>query len=143
MPRSLGTDLSDWHFLSTDQASVDRLSEAVGFTIETAGGGFEHMVQISILDEDGRIYRHVYRDAFEPPAIVEPLKELVFGRQRPLTSIDGLIDRVKLFCTTYSASTGRYYFNYSMFIGMAIGIASLLLVLAWLISKFRRTASQT
>ncbi len=73
--RSLGSDLSDWHFLSTDQASVDRLSEAVGFTIETAGGGFEHMVQISILDEDGRIYR----DAFEPPAIVETLKELVFA----------------------------------------------------------------
>ena len=140
--RSLGADLPNWHFLSADQATVDRLSTAVGFTIEAMGGGFAHMAQISILDEDGKIYRHVYGGAFEPPAIVEPLKELVFGRQRPLATIDGLIDRVRLFCTIYNSSTGRYYFNYSLVIGMAIGIACLMVVLAWLIREFRRTPTQ-
>ena len=137
--RSRGADLPNWHFLSGDQATIDRLADAVGFTIEAGSAGFDHMAQISILGGNGRIYRHVYGGAFAPPAVVEPLKELVFGRQRPVTSIDGLIDRVKLFCTTYSAATGRYTFDYSIFIGLVIGMASLGVVAAWLVREFRRS----
>ncbi len=137
--RSRGVDLPDWHFLAADAKTVDRLSKAVGFEIVPSAGGFDHMAQITLADAQGNIYRHVYGGAFSEQAIVEPLMDLVYGRARPLTSLEGLIDRVKLFCTIYNPNTGRYYFNYSIFISLGIGLACLLLVLAWLVREFRRT----
>ncbi len=139
--RSRGVDLPDWHFLSADSGTIDKLSELIGFEILPSAGGFDHSAQITVADANGRIYRHVYGGAFSPQAIVEPLMDLVYGRERPLTSLDSLIGKVKLFCTVYNPNTGRYYFNYSLFIGIAIGLACLLLVLAWLIREFRRTAA--
>lgn len=137
--RRHGPRLANWLFLSADQETLDRLTDAVGFTIFPAAGGFLHMAQVTVVDGDGRVYRQVYGGSFQPPAIVEPLKDLVFGRQRPLASLDGLIDRIRWFCTVYSPNTGRYYFNYSLFIGAAIGLTSLLLVLAWLTREFVRS----
>jgi len=32
-----------------------------------------------------------------------------------------LVDRIKLFCTTYDPARDGYYFDYSLFIGMLIG----------------------
>jgi cytochrome oxidase Cu insertion factor (SCO1/SenC/PrrC family) len=58
-------------------------------------------------------------------------------RQGNLTSLSGLINRVRLFCTLYDPSSDRYRFDYSIFIGLAIAMASLgtigtLLVRSWL-----------
>ncbi len=138
--RSRGIDLPNWHFLSADQKSVDRLSKAIGFEIAPSAGGFDHMAQITLADAEGRIYRHVYGGAFSEQAVVEPLMDLVYGRKRPLTSIEALIDRVKLFCTIYNPNTGRYYFNYSMFISIGIGLACLLAVFFWLMRELRRSS---
>ena len=138
--RSRGVSLPNWHFLAGDKATVDRLSKAIGFEIVPSAGGFDHMAQITLVDAKGKIYRHVYGGAFSPQAIVDPLMDMVYGRERPLASLEALIDRVKLFCTVYNPNTGRYYFNYSMFIGLGIGCACLLLVLAWLIREFKRAS---
>lgn len=137
--RQHGVDLPNWTFLSGNSASVERLSEAVGFTIVPSAGGFEHMAQVSFVDRDGRVYQQLYGGAFSTPAVVEPLKDLVFGRTRSILSFAGIADRVKLFCTVFNPNTGRYYFNYSLFIGMAIGIACLLLVLTWIVREFRKS----
>ena len=137
--RQHGADLPAWDFLSSDQKTVDALADAVGFTFYPSAGGFEHMALVSVVDGNGRLYRQVYGGIFEPPAIVEPLKDLVFGRTRPLSSIDGIIDRVRLFCTIYDPTSGRYYFDYSMFIGIAIGLACLGSVAAFLLSEWRRS----
>lgn len=137
--RSRGVDLPNWSFLAGDKTSVAKLSKAIGFEIVPSAGGFDHMAQITLADAEGVIYRHVYGGAFSSQAIVEPLMDLVYGRKRPLSSLEGLIDRVILFCTVYNPNTGRYYFNYSMFIGLGIGLACLLLVLAWLVREFRRS----
>lgn len=135
--KSQGVDLPNWHFLSGDQEAVDKLANAVGFTIIPSAGGFDHMAQISVVDGDGLIYQQVLGGVFNPPAIVEPLKNLLFDQRDSILSISGLAERVKLFCTVYNPNTGRYYFNYSLFIGGAIGLACLSLVLLWLIREFR------
>jgi protein SCO1/2 len=119
--RQQGVDFSNWHFLSGDRATIDALAEAVGFTFYPSAAGFDHLAQVSVIDADGRVYQQVYGGIFEPPAIVEPLKDLVFGRGRSIWSSKGLLDRVKLFCTIYDPRTGRYYFSYSLFIGIAVG----------------------
>ncbi len=137
--RQNGVDLPNWFFLAGTSASVEQLSDAVGFTIVPSAGGFEHMAQVSFVDRDGRIYQQLYGGVFSTPAVVEPLKDLVFGRTRSILSFAGIADRVKLFCTVFNPNTGRYYFNYSLFIGLAIGIACLLLVLSWLVREFLRS----
>jgi protein SCO1/2 len=135
--RTHGIDLPNWTFLSGDQATVQKLADANGFTIIPSAGGFDHTAQVSVVDASGRIYQQIRGDEFGPPAIVEPLKDLLFGQRRPILSVEGLKERIKLFCTVYNPNTGRYYFNYSLLIGIAIGLASLALVLAWLIREFR------
>ncbi len=135
--RTHGVDLPNWLFLSGDQALIQNLADATGFTFVPSAGGFDHTAQVSIVDAEGRIYQQVRGEDFEPPAIVEPLKDLLFGQRRSILSVSGLKERVKLFCTVYNPNTGRYYFNYSLLIGIAIGLACLLLVLGWLIREFR------
>jgi protein SCO1/2 len=137
--RSRGVDLPNWHFLSGDAASVDALAKAVGFTIVPSAGGFDHMAQVSVVDAKGVIYQQIAGGVFSPPAVVEPLKDLIYDREKPITSLSGIVNRVKLFCTVYNPNTGRYYFNYSLFISLAIGLGCLLFVFGWLLKEFRRS----
>jgi len=135
--RERGVDMANWLFLSAEQGAVEALAKATGFTIVPSAGGFDHMAQVSVIDADGRIYQQVMGGVFNPPAIVEPLKDLIFNQRRPFLSLAGLAERIKLFCTVYNPNTGRYYFNYSLFVGVGIGLACLLLVLVWLVREFR------
>jgi protein SCO1/2 len=139
--RAQGVDLPNWRFLAGERAAIDALAEAVGFTFAASAGGFEHTAQVSIVDADGRVYRQVYGEVFETPAIVEPLKDLVFGRNRPVTSLEGLLDRVRLFCTVYDPRSGRYYFDYSLFLAVAIGAACLLVIAVVLWREWRRSTA--
>jgi protein SCO1 len=123
--RQQGLDLDNWRFLSADTETMSRLTKALGFTLYPSAQGFDHLAQLTLLDGEGRVYRQIYGDYFEAPFLVEPLKDLVFGRRANLTSLDGLINRLKLFCTIYDPSAERYRFDYSVFIGVAMGLSVL------------------
>ncbi len=138
--RSQGIDLPNWHFLSADQASVDRLAAELGFAIYPTAAGFEHAAQTSIIDEEGIVYRHIYGGIFEAPTLVEPLKDLIFGRWSNLTSIEGLANRVRLLCTLYDPRSGRYRLDYSLFLGIFIGAISLSAVGIVLVREWRRSS---
>jgi protein SCO1/2 len=129
----------NWYFASSDTKTIDRLSDAVGFKFFPSAGGFDHMAQVTILDKNGTIYDQVYGSSFGAPAIVEPLKQLVFGQQRSAFSLAGLSDRVRLFCTIYDRRTGRYYFSYALPLSIFIGLGCLLGILAFLIREARKS----
>jgi hypothetical protein len=129
----------NWYFAGSDKETMDRLSTAVGFSFFSSAGGFDHMAQVTVLDKTGTIYQQVYGSTFEPPAIVEPLKQLVFGGERSIFSLAGLGDRVRLFCTVYDRNTGRYYFNYSLLVTIFIGAGCLLGILVFLIRETRKS----
>lgn len=135
--RTQGVDLPNWHFLSTDQATVDRLAKELGFVVYPSPQGFDHLAQTTIVDAEGEVYRQVYGGGFEVPAVVEPLKDVVLGRTSSWTSMEGLLDRVRLFCTLYDPRTERYRLDYSVFIGAAIGIVALSLVGGVLVREWR------
>ncbi|MDP6707640.1 MAG: SCO family protein [Alphaproteobacteria bacterium] len=126
--RTQGLDLDNWQFLSADSRTVERLTETLGFVYFPSAKGFDHLAQLSVIDAEGLVYRQVYGETFEAPFLVEPLKDLVFGRQGNYTSVEGLINRLKLFCTLYDPAAGRYRFDYSVFIGAGIGILILLVL---------------
>jgi protein SCO1/2 len=125
---------SEWWFLSSDEANMQQLTDNLGFSYFPTPRGFDHVNQLTLIDRDGVIYRQVYGADFELPALVEPLKELVLNRPQPGSHFSAsLVDRVKLFCTVYDPSTGRYRFDYSLFVQIAIGGIFLLLLGGWLV----------
>lgn len=140
--RQQGVDLPNWLFLSADQPSIEALTEDLGFVFRPSAQGFDHLAQTTILDPQGRVYRQIYGAAFAPPTLVEPLKTLAAG-EAGLASVAGLVERVRLFCTLYDADSGRYRFDYAVFIAFGVsltvlvGLASILLR-AW-IAQARRS----
>ena len=134
---SHGLNMANWEFLSTDGDTVDRLAEDIGFIFLPSPKGFDHLSQTTVLDPVGRVYAQIYGESFETPHLVEPLKRLVFGGNLDMQSWEGIVNRVRLFCTIYNPATGRYRFNYSVFIVMVMGSLTLssiafFLIRAWL-----------
>ena len=135
--RQQGIAEAGWRVLSGARAEVDALALDTGFLYYPTSNGFDHLVQATVIDADGVVYRQVYGQVFDTPLLVDPLIELVLGRaapEQPLLS--GLVAKIKLFCTTYDPNTDRYRFDYSLFLGLAIGlgiigIATRFVVRAW------------
>ena len=133
-------DEPGWLFLSGDRASIDALVGELGFTYAASPKGFDHLAQVTVVDADGVVYRQIYGDRFEPPALVEPLKELVWGLDASPGMVQGWVDNVRFFCTIYDPSTGRYRFDYSIFVGIFVGVICLGAI-AWFIVRAWRESS--
>ena len=138
--RAQGVEHPGWEFLSADAATVTRLAEDLGFRYRRSPKGFDHVVQASVLDGAGRVYRQVYGMSFEMPQLVEPLKELVYATPPDASLLAHLGNRVKLFCTVYDPAADRYMFDYSLFVGIFIGAISLSALGYALVREWRRTA---
>jgi len=122
-----GVSDKNWYLLSSNQADVNALARDIGFLFTPSSNGFDHLIQATILDAEGKVYRQVYGQVFDTPLLVGPLIELVLGRAAPSKSfLTDLSDKVKLFCTTYDPVRDGYFFDYSLFIGMLIGASIIL-----------------
>jgi protein SCO1/2 len=136
-----GIDNPDWSFLSGDTETLQALTSELGFTFAASPKGFDHMAQVTVIDANGVVYRQVYGDRFEPPALVEPLKELVFGQTPTSSQIDRWVDNVRLFCTIYDPSTGRYRFDYSIFVALIIGVLCLASIAIFIVRAWRQSST--
>jgi protein SCO1/2 len=125
-------DDPSWHFLSTDQETVDALADDLGFIYFASAKGFDHLTQTTVVDASGKVYRQVYGQRFDTPSLVEPLKELVYNSPRDLGFVDEWIENVRLFCTIFDPKTGRYKFDYSIFVTIFAGVLCLGAI-AWFI----------
>lgn len=137
-----GIDINDWHFVSASAEAMRSLSSDVGFSFFGSPKGFDHMIQISVLDTKGTLYRQIYGVAPELPSLVEPLKEILWGRQVAATQIEGWINNIKLFCTVYDPTTGKYRFDASPFLTVAIGVL-VLSAIAWAMVRSWRGSSSS
>jgi len=126
-----------WRFLSASKETIEKLSGDLGFIFFPTARGFDHMNQSSIITRDGQVYSQVYGVTFELPWLVEPLKELVFNRPGSAGHlVAGLVDRVKLFCTVYDPTTGRYRFDNSLFFQIFAGGTFILALVTYLLREF-------
>jgi protein SCO1/2 len=129
---------SHWYMASMDETAVNELSEDVGFLFHRAAGGFEHLVQTTIIDANGRVYRQVYGQSFNTPLLVDPLISLVLGESDSGAGFfTTLKDKVRLFCTTYDPVRDGYYYDYSLFVGIFIGAVIILLTGVFLLREVR------
>ena len=126
-----------WRLASADAATIEALLRDLGFSYATIAGGFDHVTQTTLIDSDGKIYRHVYGDDFPLTMFVEPLKDLIYGTTTAFT-FKGMIDRIKFICTTFDPGAGRYRIDYGLMFGSVIGALSLLVFGAILLREWRR-----
>lgn len=130
-------DDDSWHFLSTDSATINALAENVGFQFFESSKGFDHLSQTTIIDAGGLIYRQIYGQDFEPPALVEPLKSLVFDTPADAGFVQHWVDTFKLFCTVYDPNAGRYRFDYSIFMMIIVGTLCLGAIATFILREWK------
>jgi protein SCO1/2 len=131
-------DLTSWRFLSADEATIGRLSEDLGFIYYPSPNGFDHLIQTSIIDGQGRVYRQVYGMDFDIPLLIDPLKALVFSSEDK-GLVEGVSNKIRLFCTIYDPARDKYRFDYSVFIGTFIGFMCVLVFGIQLFKEWRLT----
>jgi len=136
--RERNINISGWDFLSTSKDTIDAFSNDVGFIFFKSAKGFDHLSQISLIDAEGKVYRQIYGVNYEPPILVEPLKELIFGNRTETSMVAGWINNIRLFCTIYDPHSGRYEFDYSIFIGLILGIIILGAIATFIVLEWRK-----
>jgi protein SCO1/2 len=133
-----GIVFPNWKFLSPAMAIVGDLTKNLGFSYAATPAGFDHIVQVTLVDADGRIYRQIYGESLSADMLVEPLKQLVTGAPVAQTdAVADILDRVRILCSVYDPKTGQYRVNYSIFIEIA-GFIMFFAYIAWFLWKERR-----
>ncbi len=132
-----GIDHPDWRFLAPAQADVTAMLAEFGLSVKATTAGFDHVIQASVVDANGVIYRQVYGDAFDLPMFIDPIKQLLSGQAETAVSVENIWLKVKLYCTVYDPRSGKYKFNYSIFVELFAGITFLGAMIAYLVHGLR------
>ncbi len=111
-----------WHFLTGDEASIQKLTQSVGFrySYDAHTGEFAHAAGIIILTPQGRTSRYFYGIDFSPRDVRLGLIEAAAAK------IGSPIDQLLLFCYHYDPTTGKY----NLLVARVIQIAGAFTVLA-------------
>jgi protein SCO1/2 len=93
-----------WHFLTGDQASIDRLTRAVGFyyAYDPRSEQFAHSSTLIVLTPDGKVSSYLLGVRYEPKDLRLGLVEASSGK------IGSTIDQVLLYCFHYDPQVGKY-----------------------------------
>jgi protein SCO1 len=123
----------DWHFLTGDQASIQSLTQAVGFnySYDQPSGQFAHATAIMILTPEGLVSRYFYGVQYPTRDVRLGLVEASEGR------IGSPTDAALLYCFHYDPMTGKYGLIISNVIRI-VGVATVLVLGICVFLMFRR-----
>ena len=124
-----------WHFLTGDKASIDALTEAVGFhyAFDPKLNQFAHASGIMIVTPEGKLAQYYYGIEYSP-------RDLRLGLiEASKNKIGTLADQVLLYCYHYDPSTGRYGAIALRMVRIG-GAATVLLLGGFIIAMWRRDA---
>jgi protein SCO1/2 len=95
-----------WHFLAGDEASIRKLTDAVGFRYvwDAQYSQYAHASGIIVLTPQGRIARYFYGIDYRAKDLRLALTEASQG------TISSPVERVLLYCFHYDPATGKYGF---------------------------------
>lgn len=93
-----------WHFLTGDEASIKRVTDAAGFQFawDAATQQFAHASGVIVATPDGRLARYLFGIEYPPRDLKFALMESSAGR------IGSVVDQVLLYCYHYDPATGSY-----------------------------------
>ena len=122
-------------FATSDKDTMERLLKEFGFYYQRREThGFTHLTMVSVVDEEGVIYKQVYGFNLKPEDIRTPLMELLTGNI-PMETEPTFFDRLKQLCTVYDPVSGTFVLNWPVVIGFVLQI---ILITAILIVLFKR-----
>lgn len=131
------TDVN-WELLSPRREDVAALASDFGFGYVATPAGFDHTLQVTIVDARGVIRRQVYGDQFTAAALGEPLKQLLAGRAALAgLRLSDIIDRVRILCSVYDPATGRYRTDYTLALEIAGGLTFIVAMLWFAAAEWR------
>lgn len=93
-----------WHFLTGDEASIKRLTEAVGFRYQwdESTSQFAHASGIMVMTPEGKLSQYYYGIEYSP-------KDLRLGLvEASNNKIGNTVDQLLLYCFHYDPATGTY-----------------------------------
>jgi protein SCO1/2 len=128
----------NWLFLTPEAESLGALTRELGFRYEATAAGFDHLLQVSILDANGRVYRQVYGDSFDAPLFVGPLLQLAQNAPVEQGNLEAAWEKFKLLCTVYDPAAGRYRVNYVVVIEILVGTSVMLFGIGFVLREWRR-----
>lgn len=126
-----------WHFLTGDQASIDRVSQAVGFRYkwDAKTAVFAHASAIYLLTPQGRLSKYFYGIDYSP-------KDMRFGLiQASDNKIGTPVDQFLLFCYHFDPHAAKYTFL-AMNLLRGAGAATLLALGGFLFIRLRKENSR-
>jgi len=121
-----------WHFLTADEASIARITNAVGFRYhwDDATNQFAHASAIYVATSQGKLARYFYGIEYAPRDLRLGLIEAAENK------IGSPVDQLLLYCYHYDPATGKY--GAAVMNMMRVGGVITLIALAVLLLALRR-----
>jgi len=136
--RRFGLDAGGWEFLTPYEGQLAGLTGNFGFTYARTAWGFDHITQVTVVDQRGKIYRQVYGDDFSIVQLIDPLKELIEGTPVPVKSLADFIERVRILCTVYDPRANAYRFDNTLIGEIAAFLVIAVALLSFLALELRK-----
>jgi protein SCO1/2 len=128
-----------WHFLTGDQANIEKITEAAGFhyRYDEATKQFAHASAIMVATPHGKLSRYYYGIEYAP-------RDLRLGLiESSANKIGSPVDQLLLYCYHYDPATGKYGAAVMKIMRIA-GVITVLGIVAMLfLLKARYTAATT
>ena len=122
-----------WHFLTGDEASIQRLTAAAGFRYawDEATQQYAHPSGITVLTPEGRLARYLFGIEYGPRDLRLALVEASAGR------IGSPIDQLMLYCYHYDPTVGGYGLVVMQLVRLA-GAATVVAIGGFVVVMLRR-----
>jgi protein SCO1/2 len=126
-----------WHFLTGDQNSIKRVTDAVGFRYkwDVYTATFAHASAIYVLTPEGKLSKYFYGIEYSP-------KDMRLGLvEASQNKIGNAVDQILLFCYHFDPTSAKYTFL-AMDILRGAGAATVLLLGGFVLIMLRRDSRQ-
>lgn len=116
---------NQWKWLTGDSASIQGITDAVGFAFQQKEKDFAHSAALVILDGDGQVSRYLYGTSWNPFALQMAIFEASEGNFGPSVA------SVMKLCFSYDPEGRGYVLNVKRMagVGILLGMLTMLLVL--------------
>jgi len=134
LPERMRADAANgWHFLTGDQANIEKITDAAGFhyRYDEKTKQFAHASGIMLTTPAGKLSRYYY-------GIEYPARDLRLGLiESSANKIGSPVDQLLLYCFHYDPSTGKYGAAV-MNLMRGAGVATVIFIVAMLLLLRRR-----
>lgn len=129
----LGDKSKHWTYLTTDSATIEKVTDAVGFKFKREGNDFIHTAALVMVSPSGKITRYLHGTKFLPFDIKMAAIEAAEERSSPTVS------KLLQYCFSYDAEGKGYVLNITKVTGSLILFFAVSLLLFLLFAKPKRS----